>query len=119
MSAEVDGVCGVGYRQCSNERVNRRNGYRARDWDARASTVELAIAKPRPGSYIPESLLERRRRAEQARVSVVGGGHLVQQSPGATGQGDPGAASRWSGSFPTRAGIVRLVGPVLIEQTNE
>ncbi|GAA3928149.1 hypothetical protein GCM10023085_06640 [Actinomadura viridis] len=71
MSAEAGAVCGAGYGQRSDGRVNRRNGYRSRDWDTRAGTVELAIPKLRTGSYFPEWLLERRRRAEQALVSVV------------------------------------------------
>ena len=35
------------------ERVNSRNGYRRREWDTRAGTVELAIPKRRQGSYYP------------------------------------------------------------------
>ncbi|MEU8804051.1 IS256 family transposase [Spirillospora sp. NPDC048819] len=77
MSAEADSVCGAGYGQRSDERVNRRNGYRLRDWDTRAGTVELAIPKLRSGSYFPEWLLERRRRAEQALVSVVATSYLL------------------------------------------
>ncbi|MEV0668604.1 IS256 family transposase, partial [Actinomadura luteofluorescens] len=77
MSAEADAVCGADYGQRSDERVNRRNGYRVRDWDTRAGTVELAIPKLRSGSYFPEWLLERRRRAEQALVSVVATSYLL------------------------------------------
>jgi transposase-like protein len=77
MSAEADAVCGAGYGRRSDERVNRRNGYRVRDWDTRAGTVELAIPKLRSGSYFPEWLLERRRRAEQALVSVVATSYLL------------------------------------------
>jgi putative transposase len=43
MSAEADAVCGVGYGQRSDERVNRRNGYRSRDWDTRTGTVAVAF----------------------------------------------------------------------------
>ena len=50
MSAEADTVCGAGYRERSNERVNSRNGYRLRDWDTRVGSVELAIPKLRSGS---------------------------------------------------------------------
>ena len=35
------------------ERTNQRNGYRAREWDTRAGTVELAVPKLREGSYFP------------------------------------------------------------------
>lgn len=77
MSAEADVVCGAGYGERSDGRINRRNGYRERDWDTRAGTVELAIPKLRSGSYFPEWLLERRRRAEQALVSVVATSYLL------------------------------------------
>jgi len=77
MSAEADTACGAGYRERSSERVNSRNGYRLRDWDTRAGSIELAIPKLRTGSYFPEWLLERRRRAEQALVSVVATSYLL------------------------------------------
>lgn len=51
MDAEVECLCGAGYGEVSSERVNSRNGYRRREWDARAGTVELAIPKLRSGSY--------------------------------------------------------------------
>ena len=77
MAAEADAVCGAGYRERSDERVNSRNGYRAREWDTRAGTVELAIPKLRTGSYFPDWLLQPRRRAEQALVSVVATSYLL------------------------------------------
>lgn len=77
MAAEADTVCGAGYRERSEQRVNSRNGYRLRDWDTRAGSIELAIPKLRSGSYFPEWLLERRRRAEQALVSVVATSYLL------------------------------------------
>ena len=70
MDAEVDAVCGAGYGERSEQRVNSRNGHRERRWDTRAGTVTLEVRKLRRGSYFP-SLLEPRRRAEQALVSVV------------------------------------------------
>ncbi|GII32956.1 hypothetical protein Pmi06nite_63980 [Planotetraspora mira] len=54
MSAEADSVCGADYGQRSSERTNSRNGYRTREWDTRAGTVELAIPKLRQGSYFPD-----------------------------------------------------------------
>src|SRR5919205_737666 len=77
MSAEADAICGAPYGQRSSERVNSRNGYRARDWDTRAGTVELAVPKLRSGSYFPDWLLTHRRRAEQALVSVVATSYLL------------------------------------------
>ena len=77
MSAQADQICGAGYGERSAERTNRRNGYRARDWDTRAGTVELAIPKLREGSFFPDWLLVHRRRAEQALVTVVATAYLL------------------------------------------
>jgi transposase-like protein len=77
MSAEADAICGADYGQRSEERVTKRNGYRAREWDTRAGTVELAIPKLRTGSYFPSWLLERYKRAEAAMISVVATCYLL------------------------------------------
>ena len=77
MGAEADAVCGAPYGQPSDDRVNYRNGYRDRRWDTRAGTIELAIPKLRAGSYFPDWLLERRRRSEQALISVVATSYLL------------------------------------------
>ena len=76
MSAEASAVRGAEYGERSEERVNSRNGYRQRDWDTRAGTVELAIPKLRAGSYFPW-FLEHRRRAERALASVVATSYLL------------------------------------------
>jgi transposase-like protein len=60
----------------SPQRVNSRNGYRPRQWDTRAGTVELAIPRLRSGSYFP-SFLEHRRRAERALASVAATSYLL------------------------------------------
>lgn len=77
MGAEADALCGAGYGERSPERVNRRNGYRERDWDTRVGSIELAVPKLRVGSYFPDWLLESRRRAEQAFVSVIADAYLA------------------------------------------
>jgi len=77
MGAEADAVCGASYGARSEERVNSRNGYRPRDWDTRAGTIEVAIPKLRTGSYFPDWLLERRRRAERALTTVVATCYLL------------------------------------------
>jgi len=77
MSADADAVCGAGYGERSPERVNRRNGYRERDWDMRVGSIELAVPKLRGGSYFPDWLLQPRRRAEQAFVSVIADAYLA------------------------------------------
>jgi hypothetical protein len=77
MNAEAEALCGAGYGERSEDRTNSRNGYRAREWDTRAGTIELAIPKLRSGSYFPDWLLDRRRRAEQALISVVATSYLL------------------------------------------
>src|SRR5947209_8005560 len=77
MSAEVDVVCGACYGQSSPERVNVRNGYRHREFDTRVGTLDVAIPKLREGSYYPDWLLERRRRAERALTTVVATCYLL------------------------------------------
>jgi transposase-like protein len=77
MSAEADAVCGAEYGARSAERTNTRNGYRAREFDTRAGTLQVAIPKLRSGSYFPDWLLERRRRAERALTTVVATCYLL------------------------------------------
>lgn len=77
MSAEADAVCGAAYGTSSPDRINRRNGYRGRDFDTRTGTLELEIPKLRTGTYFPEWLLERRKRAERALTSVVATCYLL------------------------------------------
>jgi transposase-like protein len=77
MSAEADTVCGAPYGMPGPDRVNVRNGYRHRDFDTRAGTLDLSIPKLRQGSYFPDWLLERRRRAEAALTSVVATCYLL------------------------------------------
>jgi putative transposase len=77
MGAEADAVCGAGYRERSDERVNSRNGHRVREFDTRVGTIPARIPKLRTGSYFPDWLLERRRRAEAALVSVVATSYLL------------------------------------------
>jgi putative transposase len=70
METEVSLQIGAERYARTDERTNRRNGYRTRPWDTRLGTVDLAIPKLRTGSYFP-SWLDARRRGEQALVAVV------------------------------------------------
>ena len=76
MDADIETRCNAGYGEVTPDRVNSRNGYRRRDWDTRAGTVELAIPRLREGSYFPEFLIHRRR-AERALASVVATSYLL------------------------------------------
>src|SRR5690348_14618967 len=73
-----------------------RNGYRLRDWDTRAGSISLAIPKLRHGSYFPDWLLKRRRRAEAALVTVVATSYL------------PGVFTRRMEKLAETLGITRL-----------
>ena len=70
MELEVGAIAGAGYGEKSAERLAQRNGYRDRDWETRAGTVELKIPKLRTGSYFP-CFLEPRRLAEKALIAVI------------------------------------------------
>jgi putative transposase len=70
MELEVGGLTGAGWGEKSPARRVQRNGYRDRDWETRAGTVELRIPKLRKGSYFP-CFLEPRRMAEKALTAVI------------------------------------------------
>jgi transposase-like protein len=64
-------------RSSWSPRRRTRNGCRRRDFDTRAGTIDVAIPKLRQGCYLPDWLLERRRRAEAAPTSVVATSYLL------------------------------------------
>ncbi|MBP1807696.1 transposase-like protein [Rubellimicrobium aerolatum] len=70
MELEVGGLTGAAYGEKDPTRRVQRNGYRDRDWETRAGTVELRIPKLRKGSYFP-GFLEPRRMAEKALTAVI------------------------------------------------
>ena len=105
LSAQADSVCGAGYGTRSPERTNSRNGYRHRDLDTRAGTLDVAIPKLREGTFFPEWLLTRHRRAEAALTTVVASCYLLGVSTRRMDKlvrtlGTTGLSSRRSASWP-------------------
>ena len=70
IDAEAEGVIGAGLWERTAERTAVRNGSRPRTLSTTAGDLELRIPKLRTGSFFP-SLLERRRRIDQALFAVV------------------------------------------------
>jgi transposase InsO family protein len=70
MELEVGIATAAGYGEKNPLRLAQRNGYRDRDWETRAGTVELRIPRLRKGSYFP-GFLEPRRMAEKALTAVI------------------------------------------------
>lgn len=71
MDLEVSAQIGAERHERSESRTSYRNGTRSRPWETRVGSIELRIPKLRSGSYFPSTLLEPRRRAERALISVV------------------------------------------------
>ena len=69
MALEVETLTGAAPGERNPDRINQRNGYRERDWETRAGTVDLRIPKLRKGSYFP-AFLEPRRMAEKGKRST-------------------------------------------------
>ncbi|PRZ34769.1 transposase-like protein [Antricoccus suffuscus] len=74
---QADTVCGADYGTRTEARTNRRNGYRHRDLDTRMGTLDVAVPKLREGTFFPDWLLQRRKRAEAALTSVVATCYLL------------------------------------------
>lgn len=77
LSADADAVVGAEYGHPTPGRRAQRNGYRHRPLDTRVGTLDIAVPKLRTGTYFPEWLLERRKRAERALITVVADCYLA------------------------------------------
>ncbi|MBI4496898.1 MAG: transposase [Chloroflexi bacterium] len=70
MELEVTRHLGAERHERTPDRSGQRSGYRERQWDTRVGTIGLRAPRVWDGSFFP-SLLEPRKRAEQALVAVV------------------------------------------------
>lgn len=70
MELKVTQHIGAERYERTGERSGQQNGHRDRPWDTRVGTLELQVPRVRDGSFFP-SLLEPRKRAEQALWAVV------------------------------------------------
>jgi putative transposase len=77
LCADADAIAGAEWGKPSPDRVAQRNGYRHRELDTRVGTIDVAVPKLRSGTYFPEWLLERRKRAETALITVVADCYLA------------------------------------------
>ncbi len=112
MELEVEAKTGAGYGEKNPARLMQRNGYRERDWQTRAGTVELRIPKLRQGGYFP-SFLEPRRMTEKALTAVIQEAYIqgvstrsvdaLVQAMGGTGV-SKSEVSRLCGEIDTRVG---------------
>ena len=124
IDAELTAVIGAGPYERSEERTAQRNGSRPRTLSTTAGDLELRIPKLRTGSFFP-SLLERRRRVDQALFAVVMEAYLHGVStrsrsmtwsrlwvspPGSRSPRCRGSAPTWTPRWP-RSGIGRWPRP--------
>ena len=79
MELEVGALTGAAPGEKSPLRLAQRNGYRERDWETRAGTVELRIPKLRKGSYFPGFLEPCQRRSK---IGPLGGVEVDHLAPG-------------------------------------
>ena len=94
LSADADSVVGAEWGKPSLQRVTHRKGYRHRDLNTRAGTIDVASPELRSGTYFPEWLLERRKRSDAALVTVIAD-HYQGRNPATS----PGSAARIGDSF--------------------
>lgn len=70
IEAELGGRIGAQWNEHTQDRTGYRNGHRAKALATQAGDLDLAIPKLRSGSF-SSSLLERRRRIDQALYAVI------------------------------------------------
>ena len=85
IDAELTAVIGAAPHERTPERTGQRNGSRPRTLTTTAGDLELRIPKLRAGSFFP-SLLERRRRIDQALFAVVMEAYLHGVAEAGTGR---------------------------------
>ena len=100
MEIEVGALTGAGHGEKSAARLAQRNGYRERDWQTRAGTVELRIPKLRKGSLLPQ--------LPQQNWQAARTGHSAGSAQTADGGRKAGKIDRRAAAFPAKLGQRRL-----------
>src|SRR5690606_13830947 len=77
LSADADAGGGAEYGRSTPGGMAERTGSRDRELDTRVGTIDVAVRKRRKGTDFPEWLLERRKRAESALITVVADCYLA------------------------------------------
>jgi putative transposase len=75
MELDVSQHVGAQRYERTAERTGQRNGLRERQWDTRVGSIQLQVPRVRDNSFFP-SILEPRKRSEQALVAVVQGAYV-------------------------------------------
>jgi transposase-like protein len=70
IDAQFDEFIGAEHYERSDDRKDRRNGFRDRSVDTRMGSMDLRIPRAREGNFIPP-LVEHRKRSERALVAAV------------------------------------------------
>ena len=94
VSADAEAAVVVEYGRPTPSRPRSATATGQRDLDTWVGAIDLAFPKLRKGTYFPEWLLQRRKRAESALITVVADCHLA-------GVSTDGSAEKYQPALPS------------------